>query len=272
MRRLRRLLVIVLSVAAVAWIGAIGTLLLNRTELIYPFATRFDAARPVGLPDARLLRFATDGGEVVAWVTDPAPGQLGILHFTGNVGFLPNAARRMRVYADAGYGIAILAYRGAGGHPGEPSEEALTADALALYDRLRQEPGWQDPPVAHGTSLGAAVAVQVAARREVRGLVLVAPFARLCETAEHHYPLIPACAVLPDNRWESAAAIAGIEAPLLLLHGDADEVIPVAHGRALFAAAVEPKQLIVYEGGGHDDLGRFGSRSDTMAWLERLAP
>jgi fermentation-respiration switch protein FrsA (DUF1100 family) len=182
----------------------------------------------------------------------------------GNAGSLPSNAPRLTEFTARGYGVVALNYRGAGGAPGAPSEAALTADALALYDRYADA---GRPPVLYGTSLGAALAVQLAARRPAAALILETPFARLCETAQHHYPLVPACLILPDERWESAEAIRQVDAPLLILHGDADQTIPLAHGQALFQAANGPKRMRVYPGGRHNDLRLHGAGADAIAFL-----
>ena len=93
---------------------------------------------------------------------------------------------------------------------------------------------------------------------------------RLCEVAEHHFPLYPACLVLPYERWPSADLIGQVGAPVLILHGDADGTIPVAQGQALYDAAPEPKRLIVYPGGRHNDLRLHGAGQDTIAFIEAV--
>jgi fermentation-respiration switch protein FrsA (DUF1100 family) len=125
--------------------------------------------------------------------------------------------------------------------------------------------------ITFGTSLGAAAAVQLAARRPVGGLILETPFNRLCEVAEMRFPLFPACIMLPYERWASADLIGQVAAPILILHGDADRTIPLSQGQALFDAAREPKRLIVYPGGRHNDLRLHGAGMDAIAFIEGLA-
>ena len=207
---------------------------------------------------------AADGTDLIVWHVAPRAGLPTILYFMGNAGSLPSNGPRLTEFAARGYGIVALNYRGAGGAPGRPTQAALTADAVALYDAYAAA---ERLPVIYGTSLGAAIAVQLAARRPAAALVLETPFARLCETAQHHYPLVPACLILPDERWESAEAIRKVNAPLLILHGDADRTIPLAHGQALFEAANDPKRMRVYPGGRHNDLRLHGAPADTIAFL-----
>ena len=162
-----------------------------------------------------------------------------------------------------GFGGGALNYRGAGGAPGKPSQTALTADALALYDQLDAIVGAPVPAtrrVLYGTSLGAALAVQLAAERPSAGLVLESPFNRLCEVAQFHYPIFPACLLLPYERWASGDLIGRLAVPVLILHGVADETIPLSQGRALFTAA---------RGSGPASIGTLVWPAGPMRWTSR---
>ncbi|MEM6664002.1 MAG: alpha/beta hydrolase [Pseudomonadota bacterium] len=246
-------------------------MIIFRHDLIYQFRDWPSADRVVGLPGAAVVQMtADDGTNILAWVARPNDTMPVVLYFMGNAGSLPSNAPRLAELVTAGYGIAALNYRGAGGAEGEPSQSALVSDGVMLAANLTELTGSTQPPVIYGTSLGAAVAVQVAARTRSAALILETPFASLCETAQYHYPLIPACSILPDERWESIDLIAEIEAPLLVLHGDADRVIPIDHGRALFDAAGSPKQMKVYPGGRHNDLRLYGAGIDIIDFLSSL--
>jgi fermentation-respiration switch protein FrsA (DUF1100 family) len=192
----------------------------------------------------------------------------------GNGGSLPSHGPLLAEFAGQGFGVVALNYRGAGGAPGKPSQAALTADALALYDQLDAIVGRPVPAtrrVIYGTSLGAALAVQLAAKRPSAGVVLESPFNRLCEVAQFHYPIFPACLLLPYERWNSAGRIGEVAAPVLILHGAADETIPLSQGQALLTAAREPKRLIIYPGAGHNELFQHGAGTDAIAFIEGLA-
>ncbi len=191
----------------------------------------------------------------------------------GNGGSLPSVGPRLTEFVHRGFGLAALNYRGAGGAPGRPSQQALISDAVHLYDHLDIILGERIPPssrVIFGSSLGAALSVQLAARRASAAVILETPFNRLCEVATHHLRLFPACTVLPYERWASAEAIGAVEAPILILHGDADRTIPVSQGKALFTAAPEPKRLTVYSGGRHNDLRLHGAGIDAIAFVEEV--
>ncbi len=262
-----RTLIVTAAILFLVWSAAVVALFLFRHNLIYPFREWPRADQIVGVPGASLEYVtAPDGVPVTLWVVSARQDRPVILYFGGNAGSLPSVAPRLAEFALMGFGIVAMNYRGSGGAPGKPSQKALIADALAVYDARFSD----IPPVVYGTSLGAALAVQVAAKRGATALVLETPFARLCETAQYHYPIVPACWVLPDERWESIGAIRATDAPLLVLHGDADSVIPLAHGQRLFNAAPEPKKMIIYPGGDHNDLRLYGAGADTIRFLERL--
>ena len=262
------------TLAAVWLIACIALIVFART-LIYPFAPEVSAAASVGIPGARAQTIvASDGLELTVWVAPPQGARPVILYFMGNAGSLPSNSPRLAEFARRGFGIAALNYRGAGGRPGSPSQSALIADAQALYDALDTLVGAPVPPsrrIAFGTSLGSGLAVQLAVLRPIGGLILETPFNRLCEMAEIRFPVFPACLLLPYERWESADLIGQIDTPVLILHGDADRTIPLSQGQALFDAASEPKHLIVYPGGRHNDLRLYGAGIDAISFIEGLA-
>ena len=272
--KLRRLIIRLVAGLAAAWLIACAGLIVFARTLIYPFQPGISAAAPVGIPGANTRTIiAEDGLELTVWIAPSRGDRPVILYFMGNAGSLPMNGPRLAEFALRGFGIAALNYRGAGEMPGSPSQTALTSDAVALYDRLDTLIGQPVPArqrVIFGTSLGAALAVQLATRREAAALILETPFNRLCEVAEIHYPLFPACLILPFERWASTDRIGQVPAPVLILHGDADQTIPLSQSQALFGAAHEPKRLIVYPGGRHNDLRLYGAGVDAIAFIEGL--
>ncbi|MEM9044574.1 MAG: alpha/beta hydrolase [Pseudomonadota bacterium] len=275
-RRFSRLLAGGFAATMVAYAVAAGFLILNRQELIYPFLPGASVDPVIGLPNGEIAHLASqDGTPVALWISEPDEGHPVVLTFMGNAGNIRASAARTRHLADAGYGIVLMNYRGAGGMPGQPSQDAIMADSLLVYDSLEDLFDQQIPSqrvVIYGYSLGAAVAVQLAAQRPSAAVILGAPFNRLCETAEFHYPAFPVCHILPDNHWPSADVIAQINAPLLILHGEKDEVIPVQQAQLLFEEAKDPKELRLYPEANHADLNLYGARKDIREWLTRTLP
>jgi fermentation-respiration switch protein FrsA (DUF1100 family) len=152
---------------------------------------------------------------------------------------------------DAGASLLLLDYRGYGRSEGRPTEKGLYADADAAYDHLVAR-GYQPKRIViHGESLGTAVAVDLAARRPCAGLVLASPFTSAQAVAHRVLPLLGPMLVWSYN---SRRKIARVHAPILVLHGDRDEVIDFEFGRELYEAAPEPKFFWRVEGAAHNDL------------------
>ena len=145
---------------------------------------------------------------------------------------------------------------------------ALHADARAALEFLRRKGVADNRLVLYGESLGSAVAVEVAATTPVAALVLESPFTSIAALAQHHYPYVPAMLLVRD-RFDALSRIGRVTAPILMLQGDRDRVVPARFGEALFAAAPEPKERWRAPGAGHEELGPAGALDAVVAVLER---
>ena len=210
-----------------------------------------------------------DGARVIAWQAKAKPGQPTILYFHGNAGSLETRDERIRKYTARGLGVFMMTYRGFGGSSGKPSEAANVADAQLAYATLAASGVAPEDIIVYGESLGTGVAVQVAAAKPVGGLVLDAPYTSMVDLAALHYPYIPGRWFMTD-RYETRRHIAGVAAPLLVIHGDRDRIVPAAMGREVFALANEPKTLKTFPDAGHDDHYKFGSYDALYAWIAAL--
>ncbi len=142
-----------------------------------------------------------------------------------------------------GLSVLLFDYRGYGGNPGRPSEEGLAADARAAQAWLAAQPEVDPDRIAYfGESLGAAVAVGLAVQRPPAALVLRSPFTSLADVGAVHYPWLPVRRLLLD-RYPSIERIASVHAPLLVIAGDRDDIVPLSLSRRLYDAAAEPKRL-----------------------------
>jgi pimeloyl-ACP methyl ester carboxylesterase len=205
-----------------------------------------------------------DGVELTAWRGDASPGKPTILYFHGNAGNLSDRAERFRQILASGFGLLAISYRGYPGSGGVASEKAIVSDAIESFDRLSSET--QDI-VAYGESLGTGVAAFVAAQRPVRALVLEAPYTAALDIAAATYPWVPVGYLMRDP-FLTRDIIGQVKAPILIVHGTADTVIPVEHGRRLFELAEQPKQLAIIEGGGHGDLWTRGLWPIVLGFLQ----
>jgi pimeloyl-ACP methyl ester carboxylesterase len=204
-----------------------GALFLLQRSLLY-----FPQPRSPGDGGELLALPTADGpsGERVLVTVRRRPGPKALLYFGGNA---ENVADQLPLLEDAfpQHALYLLHYRGYGGSSGRPSEAALFADALTLFDRVRSEHQRID---VMGRSLGSAMAVHVAARRAVGRLVLVTPFDSIEAVASRRFPLVPVGLLLQDKyrSWQDAPQVA---APTLLIAAERDEVIPRARTEALLS-------------------------------------
>jgi uncharacterized protein len=230
-----------------------GILLLLYTQqrrLMYPLSDRQATAAEAGLAGFADLTLKTPDGEtLIAWFKAPDPGRVTTLFLHGNAGSLWTRRERARILADGGRGVLMLAYRGYAGSTGRPSEEGLTTDARTAYDWLtaRVSP---DRLVLYGESLGTGVALSLAVNRPVAGVILDAPYTSTADVARLTYWWAPVDWLMLDQ-YRSMDIVSRLKAPLLVLHGTRDGIIPFTMGERLFQAAPEPKRFVRIEGGDH---------------------
>jgi hypothetical protein len=225
----------------------------------------------VGLAFTDLSIPTDDGERLHAWWiparATPARGH--VLFFHGNAGNVSHRLAHAAALTDAGLDLLLVDYRGYGRSTGRPSEAGLRRDARASLAALRSG-GQVDPGriVYMGESLGGAVALELALAEPPLACVLQSTFTSLRDVAREHYPW--ALSALAGEAFPSLDRIARLRAPALIVHGDMDDIVPVAHGHALFAAAPGPRRLRIVPGAGHNDLvDTMGSAygTEVAAWL-----
>jgi len=266
--RLSRVLPLI-GFAVVAYAALVGGLYLFQRQLLYfPDRTRPElfGLQKLGVRETTLS--TEDGLSLLSWYLPPRPGKPVIAYFHGNGGHIGYRAERLLRFAREGYGVLMAEYRGFGGNPGTPTEAGFYADGRAALAFLDREGVAPSRLVLYGESLGSGVAVALAAERQVAALVLEAPFTSVAEVAQCHFPYVPASRMVVD-RFDSLSRIGRVKAPILVLHGERDRVVPVRYGRALLAAAPEPKEGWFAPEAGHEDLARCGSLDVVVAFIER---
>jgi fermentation-respiration switch protein FrsA (DUF1100 family) len=201
------------------------------------------------------VTIATEDGERLhAWWIPAAGRPVGhVLFCHGNGGNIGDRVLHAALLHHAGLDVLLFDYRGYGRSTGRASEEGTYRDARAARATLLARPEVDPGHVLYvGESLGGAVAVALAHEAAPAGLVLVSTFTSVRDMARRHYPFVPAAAV-PDA-YPSLRLIRELRAPLLVLHGDRDELVPLMYGQELYDAAPEPKTMHVLAGVGHNDL------------------
>jgi fermentation-respiration switch protein FrsA (DUF1100 family) len=203
----------------------------------------------LGAEDVWLL--TSDGFRLHAWWITVPQASFVTLYLHGNAGNVTHRFMQIREITAVGSSVLMLDYRGYGKSGGSPSERGLYADAEAAYRYLLDHGYGARHIVLQGESLGTAVAVDLASRKECAGVVLEAAFTSGRDVANTVLPLI---GTLVFRGFDSKSKIAKIRAPLLFFHGDRDQIIPLRLGRSLFEAAPGPKYFMEVPGAGHNDL------------------
>ena len=219
-------------------------------------ARRAEVARRFPAASAVTISSAT-GAKLHGWLVKPQGNERAplVLYYGGNA---EEVSHMLEAIGDPARGDTpgvawlLVNYRGYGASEGSPSERALVADALAQYDYASGLPGI-DPArmFAFGRSLGSGVAVQLAAHRPVRGVILVSPYDSIAAVAKRYYWYLPVDWML-KHRFDSIALAPQMKQPLLCFIAERDDVIPPDHAEKLFAAWAGPKRRVLLGGAGHN--------------------
>jgi pimeloyl-ACP methyl ester carboxylesterase len=250
------------AICAAAYFG-------NRSFMYFPDPTRV-APVEVGLNGVREIEIAVaDGTTLTAWHAPAKDDKPTILYFHGNGANAANRAPRIQKIRERGFGVFYLNNRGYGGSGGRPTEKDNITDAIAAYDHLIGLGMPAGKIVAYGESLGSGQAVRLGVARPVAAVVLEAPLTSTIDVARSTYFWLPLGLLITD-RYNNERNIRLVKAPVLVLHGAQDAVIPVEMGWRVYRAANEPKRIELFPHGTHDDLFDQGAWEKTQAFLDSL--
>lgn len=205
---------------------------------------------------------ANDGTRLHGWYFASPRNAATVIYFHGNGGNITNVGWLGESLAKRGFNVLLFDYRGYGLSSGSTlDEDDLYLDGDAAWDFVvNEKKAAPDTVVLYGQSLGTAIAADTASRNKAGALILESGFSSASSLAETALPWLPRFLHrLGRNRFESARKLESVRMPVLVTHGDPDEVIPANEGRALFAAANNPKQLLIVPGAGHNVFGSAGT-------------
>jgi fermentation-respiration switch protein FrsA (DUF1100 family) len=263
-----------LAAVALAYVLVVGILYVFQRNLLFLPTSHVGSPAAVGAGDMRAVTLATaDVLALRSWYKPAQDSRPTMIYFHGNGGNISARARRVRPYLNAGLGVLLVGYRGYGGNAGTPSEEGFYEDARAAARFIAAEGVPPERVVLYGESLGSAVAIHLAAEQAAQGRPFAAVVGEgapssVVDVAARRYPFAPVRTLIKD-RFDSRAKVGGINAPLLLVHGEDDTVVPQRFGRALFDAAAEPKHARWIDGAGHNNLGYHAIDAIVLEFLDR---
>jgi fermentation-respiration switch protein FrsA (DUF1100 family) len=226
-----------------------------------------------GTPDQAGLKFedvwltASDGVKIHGWYlptgTSNAPA---ILFLHGNAGNISHRLDKLAIFHNLGVATFIIDYRGYGRSEGKPDELGTYRDAQAAYGWLAKQ---HNQIILYGESLGSAVAVDLAVKTSVAGLVIEEPFTSIADVGQKMFPFLPV-RLLAKNKYDSLSKMPRLHSPLLILHSREDEMFPMSYAERLLAAAPEPKRLVELRGS-HNDAFLVSAATYRQALAEFLA-
>jgi fermentation-respiration switch protein FrsA (DUF1100 family) len=270
--KVKKLLMMILVAGAAGLLIIVVTLRVIENQLIY-FPPRY----PEGFPSEQtyvreveeVWLLTEDGVRISAFYrSNPASKQV-LLWFHGNAENIGYALEHLRALAKIGVSILAVDYRGYGRSEGKPDETGMYRDADAAYVYLEHQRHFRAQDIIiYGHSLGGAVAIDLASRRPCGGIIVQSSFTNVRAMARRMF-LIPLIEYAAKARFDSIQKIRDVHAPILIVHGTRDDVVPFAMGQQLFQSALEPKRFYPIEGAGHNDLMEVGGEH-YLACLRRF--
>ncbi|MDY7098175.1 MAG: alpha/beta fold hydrolase [Pseudomonadota bacterium] len=260
---IRKLALGAVTVLALAYVAICAVLYFNQERMIFPAPQ--EAVAPAEGFEAVTLQTSDNLALTAHWM-EPAAGKPVVVWFHGNGGSLSGATVETTQLAQAGYGLLLVEYRGYGGNPGSPSEAGFYRDGEAAMTFLATKNIPAGKIVIGAHSIGSGTAVEMARRHAPAALILVAPFTSLGDVVAEAVPWVPGSLLL-KHRFDNLAKISEIDAPVLVLHGTDDRVVPYALGRKLEQAAPDGT-LISFEGAGHELSFFLEAQIAQLEWLK----
>lgn len=241
-----------LIILPIIYIALLGIMYKIQRSMIY-HGHPINVDTPQNVETAKVTTI--DGLTLEGWyIASPKEDAPTIIHFHGNAGNIASRYPKIGNYANHGYNVLLAEYRGFGNNPGSPTEEGLYNDARAYINWIKTVKNTPESNmIIYGVSLGTGVTVQMATEYNEAAIILESPYTSLPDAAKQTYYMLPVDLLMHD-KFNSLDKIKNINSPVLILHGDQDQVINVKQGQALFDAAGEPKKFIKIIGGQHSNL------------------
>ncbi|AIF81035.1 hypothetical protein I862_02360 [endosymbiont of Acanthamoeba sp. UWC8] len=235
----------------VLYLGVMGYIYLNQRTLLYHPEQEMIGLESYNMPGTEEIFLTTkDGVKIQAWYKKPDTGKEMVIFYHGNSGHIPQRIDKLKELNAMGYGFIIPAWRGFGKSEGFPTEKGILNDAEATIEFIKKEGYDLKKVIVIGESLGTGVATQMAAKHEFKGLLLITPYTTIQDRASEIYFYIPVKYLLKDN-FDTINNISKVKVPVIIIHGDNDEIIPHTHSLKIIEKVNEPKKLIIYPGINH---------------------
>lgn len=249
-----KLAIHLILILTIGYLFVVLVFALMQNRLIYFPSRLLPSPASIGIRQVKEIFFLSkDRVRICGWFLAPPSGAPFLLHFNGNAGNIAGRAQLMEMVHSNGWGMLLFDYRGYGKSEGSPGESGLYLDSQAAWDWLTTQAAIEPARIIFwGESLGCGVALNLATKQTPAGLILEAPFKSLRELAKELYPWLPVSLFL-RSRFENREKIRLVKAPLLIIHGRRDEIVPFQHGKTLYELAQGQKYFLALNSS-HNDI------------------
>jgi alpha-beta hydrolase superfamily lysophospholipase len=247
--RMMQILQSVLFILISTWLLLSLLLFLFQSKFVY-FPLPGQAATPadIGLAYEEVLLTTSDNVRIHGWYLPHPTPRATVLFLHGNGGNVSHRLEKLSLFHQLGLSTFIIDYRGYGLSAGMPSEQGTYLDAEAAWMYLADQKNIRSESVIlYGESLGGGVGAWLAGRYTPGALVLESPFTSITDIARHYYPYLPVT-LLTRIHYPTLERLKDIRCPVLVIHSQADEIIPYSHGRTIYQAANIPKSFLEING------------------------
>ena len=233
-------LFLVSLVVLVYFLATLGLYIFQRSLLYHPTENNYDGDRlTVNIEKVKIV--TEDNIDLLAWYHNKDINKFKtILYLHGNAGSLENRIHKINHFKDMNINFLLLSWRGFSGNKGEPTEQGLYQDARSAVKWLIKQGVFEENIIIYGESLGTGVTSEIAQNKNFAGIILESPFTSMVAAGKSKYPIFPIRLLLKD-RYESDKKIKNIKSPILIMHGEKDNIVPFWMGEKMFELANEPK-------------------------------
>tara|TARA_Y200000002_G_scaffold338054_1_gene307171 strand:+ start:56 stop:871 length:816 start_codon:yes stop_codon:yes gene_type:complete len=234
------ILFLVILVSLVYFFASLGLYIFQRDFLYHPTENNYDGDKlTVNIQEVKII--TDDNIDLLAWYHNKDINKFKtILFLHGNAGSLENRIHKINHFEDMNINFLLLSWRGFSGNKGKPTEKGLYQDARSAVKWLVKQGVIEENIIIYGESLGTGITTEIAQNKNFAGIILETPFTSMVAAGKSKYPIFPIKLLLKD-KYESDKKIKNIKSPVLIMHGEEDQIVPFWMGEKMFQMANEPK-------------------------------
>ena len=232
--KLRRIFLYVFLSLTILYVSICAYMyIFQRNFLYHPYKNNYLRGEKLNAKIKEIFIPSTEGITLKSWFYKNSNNKYTVLFFHGNAGELGNRIYKLNELKNLNLNYLIISWRGFSGNKGSPTEQGLYNDAKSAVEWLEKNNIKKNKIILYGESLGTGVAVEIGQNQDFAGIILESPYTSIVDAAKIYYPYLPVDLILKD-KYLSLKKIKNINSPVLLMHGGADIIIPIAMGKKLF--------------------------------------